>query len=133
MNEAKITFYSKDLKSVTIICEIAKNLRDKMKGLMNRISLPEDRGMLFPFLIPGHRLFWMKNVIIPLDIIFINRKLEIIFIHEAPVENGFFHKIYWSHGFCKYVVETNMGFCKKNNILKGTKIVTNYFKNKKED
>ena len=64
----------------------------------------------------------MKNVLIPLDIIFINRKLEIIYIHEAPIDKGIFHKIYWSHGFCKYVVETNIGFCKKNNIVKGLKI-----------
>jgi len=113
---------SDEKRHVTVICEVAKRFRAKMKGMMNRISLPEDRGMLFPFLIPGHRFFWMKNVIIPLDIIFINRKLEIIYIHEAPVEHGFFHKIYWSHGFCKYVVETNMGFCRKNNIKKKDKI-----------
>lgn len=122
MNEAKITFYLKDSKSVTINCEIAKNFKDKMKGLINRISLPENRGMLFPFFIPGYRIFWMKNVLIPLDIIFINKRLEINYIHEAPVENGIFPKFYWSHGLCKYVVETNMGFCKKNNIFKGTKI-----------
>ena len=78
--------------------------------------------MLFEFTIAMHRFFWMKNVKIPLDIIFINRKLEIIFIHEAPVENGIFYKIYWSHGFCKYVIETNIGFCRKNNIKKRDKI-----------
>ena len=129
MDEAQVTFYTNERKHVTIICEVAKGFRAKMKGMMNRVSLPEDRGMLFPFLIPGHRFFWMKNVIIPLDIIFINRKLEIIYLHEAPVDNGIFHKIYWSHGFCKYVIETNMGFCKKNNIVIGSKIVFNYFKN----
>ena len=133
MNEAKITFYTTDSDCVTINCEIAKNFRDKMKGMMNRISLPEDRGILFPFIIPGHRIFWMKNVVIPLDIIFINSKLEIIYIYEAPVEHGIFHKIYWSHGFCKYVVETNMGFCKKNNIFRRAKVVSDYFKTKKEE
>ena len=122
MNEAKITFFRKDSKQVSIICEIAKSFRKKMKGMMNRVSLQEDRGMLFPFFIPGYRLFWMKDVLITLDIIFLNRKFEIIYIHEAPVEHGFFHKIYWSHGFCKYVIETNIGFCKKNNILIDTKI-----------
>ena len=125
MNEVKITFHPKNFKSVTINCEIAKAFKDKMKGLMNRISLPEDRGMLFSFKFRGNRLFWMKNVIIPFNIIFINRKLEIIYIHEAPVENRIFPKIYWSHGFCKYVVETNLGFCKKNNIFKGSKIEIN--------
>jgi uncharacterized membrane protein (UPF0127 family) len=133
MNNAQVTFYTNKRKHVTIICEVANSFRSKMKGMMNRASLSENRGMLFPFLIPGHRLFWMKNVRIPLDIIFINRKLEIIYIHEASVENGIFPNIYWSHGFCKYVIETNMGFCKKNKILIGSKIVFNCFKNKKED
>ena len=133
MQEAKITFYPKNAKSVSINCEIAKSYRAKMKGMMNRESLLKDRGMLFSFLIPGHRFFWMKNVKIPLDIIFINRKFEIIYIHESSVKHGFFYKIYWSHGFCKYVVESNMGFCKKHNISIGIKIDINYTKNKKED
>ena len=62
MQEAKITFYPKNAKSVSINCEIAKSYRAKMKGMMNRESLLKDRGMLFSFLIPGHRFFWMKNV-----------------------------------------------------------------------
>ncbi len=122
MIEAKITFYPNTAEPVSLKCEIAKTFSAKMKGLMYTESLPNDEGMFFPFLLPWHRFFWMKNVKIPLDIIFINRKSEIIAIYEAPVEQGFFHKIYWSHGFCKYVVECNKGFCKQNNILIGNKI-----------
>ena len=102
--------------------EIAKTLAEKTKGLMYREKLSQNEGMLFEFAIPMHRLFWMKNVKIPLDIIFVNRNFEIIYISETSVETGDFYKQYWSHGFCKYVVETNMGFCRKNNIFKGTKI-----------
>jgi uncharacterized protein len=122
--EAKVTFYTKKTKSI-IRCEVANSYSAKMKGMMNRESLPIDHGMLFPFLIPWHRFFWMKNVKIPLDILFVNRDLEVIYIHKAPVEKGLFSKMYWSHGFCKYVIETNMGFCKKNNILIGSKIEIN--------
>ena len=123
MQEIRVTFYPKNAKSVSINCEIAKSLKSKMEGMMNRESLLENSGMIFPFLIPEHRFFWMKNVKIPLDIIFVNRKLEIIYIHEALVEQGFFHKIYWSHGFCKYVIECNMGFCKKHKIKKKDKLI----------
>ena len=122
IQEAKITFHTKESETVNLYCEIAKNLFQKMKGLMHRESLPADKGMLFTFLLPWHRFFWMKNVKIPLDIIFISRNFEIISIHEAPVETGILYKSYWSHGLCKYVVETNMGFCKKHNITKGSKI-----------
>ena len=89
---------------------------------MIRESLPVYKGMLFTFLIPWYRYFWMKNVKIPLDIIFVNSKLEIIAIHEAPIESGILLKRYSSQGLCKYVVETNQGFCKKNGISKGTRI-----------
>jgi uncharacterized membrane protein (UPF0127 family) len=122
MQETKVTFHPKKSQPVTLTCEIAKSFVEKMKGLMYRTSLPDNKGMLFPFLVPWYRGFWMKNVNIPLDIIFINRKLRVTAMHEAPVESSWFHKIYWSHGFCKYVVECNKGFCKKYGISLGAKI-----------
>ena len=123
MKEIKVTFYPNKSKPVEIKCEHAKKFNDKIKGLMGRESLDKNKGMLFSFLIPWHRFFWMKNVKIPLDIIYVNRNNKIIKIYEAKVESGFFYKNYWSHGFCKYVIETNMGFCRKNNILKGSIIM----------
>ena len=122
MQKAKIIFHPANSKDVEISCEIAKNIVSKMKGLMHRETLPADEGMFFTFLFPWYRYFWMKNVKIPLDIIFINRNFEIISIHEAPIESGFLYKRYSSQGLCKYVLETNQGFCKKNNITNGTKI-----------
>ena len=123
MKMSKVTFISSNSEPINLKCEIAKSFSSKMKGLMYRDFLEDDTGMLFTFIIPWNRFFWMKNVKIPLDIIFINRKKEIIYIHEAPVESGIIKKLYWSHGFCKYVIETNMGFCKKNGIEKGNKII----------
>ena len=118
----EITFFPDGFKKVNLTCEIAKSFFAKTKGLMNREHLPKNEGMIFPFMFSQHRFFWMKNVKIPLDFIFVNKNFEIISIYEAPVESGFFHKIYWSRGFCKYVIECNKGFCKEHNISKGTKI-----------
>lgn len=126
MKQVKVLIYPEKTKTVELNCEKAVKISDKMKGLMYREKLDKDKGMLFEFLFPWHRFFWMKNVKIPLDLIFINSKKRVIKIYEAPIEPGPFYKMYWSHGFCKYVVETNIGFCKKNNIKKNTKI-------KKED
>ena len=122
MTEAKVTFYPEDSKPVSIKCEVAKNLSEKMKGLMYRDFLPPDRGMLFSFSFPWIRFFWMKNMKIPLDIIFVDRNLRIITIYKAPIYSSFFYRVYWSRGFCKYVIETNKGFCKKYNIIKHTKV-----------
>lgn len=121
MNKKKVIFKN-DEENVEITCEVAKTIFEKTKGLMHIEELEEKNGMIFSFAIPWHRFFWMKNVKIPLDIIFVNKSFEIIHISEAKVEKGFFYKNYWSHGFCKYVIETKMSFCRKNNIIKGSKI-----------
>lgn len=51
--------------------EIAKTIEQQSLGLMYRKSLAPNRGMLFYFQPPRLTKFWMKNVIIPLDMIFI--------------------------------------------------------------
>ncbi len=51
--------------------EVAETPEQQAQGLMNRQSLAPDRGMVFPRNPPGDASFWMKNTLIPLDIIFI--------------------------------------------------------------
>ena len=51
--------------------EVARTPQEQATGLMHRQSLGPDRGMLFPYDPPQPASFWMKNTLIPLDIIFI--------------------------------------------------------------
>ena len=51
--------------------ELADNDAERERGLMFRKSLAPDRGMLFDFKAPREVAFWMRNTLIPLDIIFI--------------------------------------------------------------
>lgn len=51
--------------------EVARTSRQKALGLMHRTALADDRGMVFIFEHPQPVQFWMKNVRIPLDIIFL--------------------------------------------------------------
>ena len=51
--------------------EIAATPEQQQYGLMNRQSLAPDRGMIFPYQPPQPVSFWMKDTLIPLDIIFI--------------------------------------------------------------
>ena len=51
--------------------EVARTEAQQAQGLMNRESLAPDRGMIFPYDPPVAASFWMKNTLIPLDMIFI--------------------------------------------------------------
>lgn len=51
--------------------EVARTVAEQARGLMFRTSLAPDRGMLFPFSPARRASFWMKNTLIPLDIVFI--------------------------------------------------------------
>jgi len=117
-----ITFYPKGKPSVILTCEVAKTFSEKTTGLMYRSSLPMENGMLFLFWFSWFRIFWMKNVSIPLDIIFINAKFNVVSIYETSANVGIFKKKFWACGFGKYVIECNSGFCKNHYISSGTNI-----------
>ncbi|WP_460207933.1 DUF192 domain-containing protein [Scytonema sp. NUACC21] len=51
--------------------EVAKTPQQQAMGLMYRPALPDDRGMLFQFPSAFQASFWMKNVPVPLDMVFI--------------------------------------------------------------
>lgn len=56
---------------------------EKEKGLQGVSSLPEDQGMLFFFEEPQEVSMWMKDTLIPLDIIFINEDNEVIKVAQG--------------------------------------------------
>jgi uncharacterized membrane protein (UPF0127 family) len=53
--------------------EVARTIEEQSQGLMNRSSLAPDRGMIFLYDPPQPASFWMKNTLIPLDMIFIRQ------------------------------------------------------------
>jgi hypothetical protein len=59
------------LGSQEIFLEVATTPQQQSLGLMYREALPDDRGMLFPMGQPRPVSFWMKNVPVPLDMVFI--------------------------------------------------------------
>lgn len=81
----------------------------RQQGLMYRESMPANRGMLFVWENEQPRTFWMKNTLIPLDMIWINGLNEIVDIQAAEpckVENC---PHYSGKAPAKYVLELNQG------------------------
>jgi len=65
--------------------EVARTEAEQELGLMNRTSLPKNGGMLFPFPRPKIASFWMKNTLIPLDMIFVRADGSIDRIAENTI------------------------------------------------
>ena len=71
LDQVPLTVTTTDGKTHRFTVEVARTDAQQTQGLMNRQSLAPDRGMIFPYDPPVRASFWMKNTLIPLDIIFI--------------------------------------------------------------
>jgi len=100
--------------------EIADTDEKRTQGLMFRSSMKENQGMLFIFERENFQAFWMKNTMIPLDMIFVNAKKEIVNIRRNA--RPYDLSSYTSTAPAKYVVEVNGGFCLRHGIKSGDRI-----------
>ena len=67
------------------VVEVARTPEQQAHGLMNRDTLAPDRGMIFPYDPPQQVAFWMKDTLIPLDMVFIRADGTIARIAENTV------------------------------------------------
>lgn len=74
-----------DWGHVKFSVEIADDAAERAQGLMARESMARMKGMLFIYDAPGNLTFWMRNTLIPLDMIFIKPNGEIAHIHEKAI------------------------------------------------
>jgi uncharacterized protein len=64
----------------TYSLEVVRTPEEQAQGLMFRESLSEKTGMLFPFTDKGVHHFWMKNTMIPLDMVWMDAEGRVIFV-----------------------------------------------------
>jgi len=120
-------FFNKDISKVCFeskcySVEIAQTPEELSVGLMYRENLDKDKGMLFIFEEERKQAFWMKNTLIPLDIIWINKEMNVVFIENAvpcTQEDECFQ--YVPSYDAIYVLEINFEEALKNNISIGSK------------
>ena len=103
-----------------VFVELARSPRQIQRGLMYRRHLQPDRGMLFLF--PRERVqsFWMKNTLIPLDMIFVTSGMEV----AGVVENAEpLTEVSRSVGKpSQYVIEVNAGWASAHGVVSGTPV-----------
>ena len=103
--------------------EVAETERQLREGLMFRTELKENSGMLFMYPKSGVRSFWMKNTLIPLDILWINENFEIVYIlkNVPPCESNPCPS-YAPQVSAKYAIEAPGGWTETKNITEGMRI-----------
>jgi uncharacterized membrane protein (UPF0127 family) len=100
----------------TFTLEIADDDSEQQWGLMARESMPADHGMIFVFPEESRRAFWMKNTLIPLDIVYVAESGRVVSVKqmqprdETPVP---------SDGPAMYAIELNQGAAARAGIKAG--------------
>ena len=102
-----------------IEAEVVNNSTDRATGLMNRPSMPMQRGMLFVFPEAGVQCFWMKNTLIPLSIAFLDDSGVIVQIADMQPQSL---DNYCSVKPVRFALEMNAGWFKSRGLAPGMKI-----------
>ncbi len=104
----------------TFKLELALNTKTRTLGLMGRTSVPKGEGMLFVFPKAIKRSFWMKNCLIPIDLLFLDSRGTVTAVHQMPIEEArtpseselaYDSRLshYWSNGPARYAIELESG------------------------
>lgn len=118
-NDNKLVFQT-DNGTHTYKVEIADEKSERTKGLMYRESLDEDKGMIFVYEEEVKPAFWMKNTLIPLDMVFMDKDSKVVdyFVNVPPCEADPCPH-YIPNNNAQYVVELNAGQVGKMGLQRG--------------
>lgn len=113
------------INQTTYNLEVATTPSQQATGLMYRTEMASNQGMLFIFDSAQVRAFYMKNTLIPLDIIFLDQNKSVLNIAknvppcQQVVQDQSDCPLYYSQGAAKYVIELNAGQTDKINLQPG--------------
>jgi uncharacterized membrane protein (UPF0127 family) len=105
---------------VRLPVEMARTARQIQRGLMYRKFLPPDGGMLFMFRKTKVQSFWMKNTLIPLDMIFVSADMSVVGVVENAEPQTTKSRTVGKPSL--YVIETNAGWTKEHGVVAGVPV-----------
>jgi len=108
--------------------DLALTGAEQAQGLSGRQSLSENEGLLFVFNTPGNYPFWMKDMNFPIDMIWIDENMKVIYIQKDATPESYpaTYGPIQSDKTTKYVLEVSAGFADKNNLKIGDSVSFNY-------
>lgn len=127
INHKQMTPSSVTINNIKVFVEVVTGSLATKKGLSGRVSLNQDRGMLFVFNKPDKYRFWMPNMNFPIDIIWIDENYTVVGITEniSPEVDLKNPRFYTPPKSSQYVLEVNVGFIENHRIKIGDKVIFN--------
>jgi len=113
-----------EVNSSVLNLEIARSEKELSDGLMFRTSMDNNKGMIFIFQDEQIRTFWMKNTLISLDIIYLDKEFNVVKIYSNTKTNQI-KEIYSSLKPSQYAIELNGGRSAELGITEGLKLNIN--------
>ena len=103
-----------------VTLELARTPHQIQRGLMYRRHMPPDAGMLFLFRKSKVQSFWMKNTLIPLDMIFVSEDMVVVGIVERAEPQTLTSRTVGKPS--RYVIEVNGGWTQAHGVVAGTEV-----------
>ena len=100
--------------------EVAETPAQMEQGLMFRRTLADDAGMLFDYKQPTLATMWMRNTLIPLDMLFVDAQGRIVNIYERAVPES--DNVIAAAAPVRYVIELNGGTAARLGMAPGDKV-----------
>lgn len=104
---------------VSLRLEYTTTPEARERGLGGRTEIPEDYGMLFVFPKDDKYGFWMKDMLVPIDIFWLDSKGQVVFI-ARDVATSTYPNVFYPTEPALYVLETAAGFAREHSIATGT-------------
>lgn len=108
-------------KNIAVNVDVSDTEALREKGLSGRVSLPDGAGMLFVYQEDGVYSYWMPDMHFPIDIIWFDENLKIVYIQENATPESY-PRVFSPEVPARYVLEVPAGFVQKYEVVLGEKV-----------
>lgn len=108
-------------KNTVVNADVSDTEILREKGLSGRPALSDGTGMWFVYQNDGIYSYWMPDMHFPIDIIWFDKNLQVVYIQENATPESYPH-VFAPNAPARYVLEVPSGFVRKNGVILGDKV-----------
>ena len=108
-----------ELGGTSLVADIADTDPLRELGLSGRTGLKENEGMLFVFQTDGQHSFWMKDMLFPIDMVWLSADKKVVYI-AANAQPGSYPATFNPESPSRYVIELPAGWAARHHVTVGS-------------